>query len=91
MPPFIPPILDLPVFLYPIFIVAGFGIIVLIVILLKRKVKFFKDPEAPKSDKEIAAEELDRILEPVEELKPAEEEAEEPAEEEAKPEENKDE
>ena len=32
--------------------------------------KIFKKDEQPKSDKEIAAEELDRLLEPVEELEP---------------------
>ena len=60
----------MPEFLYPIILVAAFGIIVLIVILLKKHVKVFKKDEQPKSDKEIAAEELDRLLEPVEELEP---------------------
>ncbi len=59
-------------------IVAIFGAIVLGVILLKKHVKIFKNDEKPKSEKEIAAEELDRILQPVEEglveEKPEEEE-----------------
>ena len=67
----------MPPFLSPIIIVGVFGLIVLLVILLKKKVKFFKDPEVVKSDKEIAKEELDRILEPVDELTPVEEENEE--------------
>ena len=68
---------DLPAILIPIILVAVFGLIVLLVIMLKKHVKWFKSDEKPKSDKEIAQEELDRLLEPVEELKPAEEEAEE--------------
>ena len=66
----------MPDYLIPILIVAIFAVIVLIVILLKRHVKIFKSDEKPKSDKEIAAEELDRLLEPVEELKPIDEEGE---------------
>ncbi len=57
---------NFPTFLIPIILVAFFGIIVGIVILLKRKVKFFKSDEKPKSDKEIAKEELDRLLQPIE-------------------------
>lgn len=49
-----------------IVILALMGIIVLAVILLKRHVGVFKSDEKPKSDKEIAKEELDRILEPFE-------------------------
>ena len=79
---------DLPAILIPIILVAVFGLIVLLVIMLKKHVKWFKSDEKPKSDKEIAQEELDRILEPVEELKPADDEEEEaPAEEEPRPEE----
>ncbi len=63
--------------LTPIILVAVFGLIVLIVMLLKRKVKIFKSDEQPKSDKEIAAEELDRLLTPVEDLTPVSEEKEE--------------
>ena len=70
--------------LTPIILVAVFGLIVLIVMLLKRKVKIFKSDEQPKSDKEIAAEELDRLLTPVEDLTPvSEEEEEEPKEDDA--------
>ncbi len=72
---------DLPAILIPIILVAVFGLIVLLVIMLKKHVKWFKSDEKPKSDKEIAQEELDRILEPVEDLKPAEEEEELPVEE----------
>lgn len=60
----------MPAILIPIILVAVFGVIVVVVIMIKRHVKIFKDDEKPKSDKEIAAEELDRILEPVEDLKP---------------------
>ena len=47
-------------------LVAFFGLVVLLVILLKRHVPGLKNEEKPKSDKEIAKEELDRILEPIE-------------------------
>jgi len=67
---------DMPSILIPIVLVAVFGLIVLVVILIKRHVKIFKNDEKPKSDKEIAAEELDRLLQPVEELEPAKEEEE---------------
>ncbi len=40
--------------------------VVLLVILLKRHVPGLKNNEKPKSDKEIAKEELDRVLEKVE-------------------------
>ncbi len=73
-----------PTILIPIILVAVFGLIVFLVIMLKRHVKWFKSDEQPKSDKEIAQEELDRILEPVEELKPADaEEEEQPSDEKA--------
>ncbi|MBQ9458041.1 MAG: hypothetical protein IJU64_06065 [Bacilli bacterium] len=48
-------------------IVGIFIVIVGLVILLKRHLKAFKSDEKPKSEKEIAAEELSRILQPVEE------------------------
>ena len=67
----------MPSILIPIILVAVFGVIVVIVILLKKHVSIFKSDEKPKSDKEIAKEELDRLLEPVEELTPKEEEGEE--------------
>ena len=74
---------DIAPILVPIILVAVFGIIVLVVVLVKRKVKFFQNDEKPKSDREIAAEELDRILEPIEEEIPEEgkPEAEAPVEE----------
>ncbi|MGN1262199.1 MAG: hypothetical protein ACI4UT_03990 [Candidatus Enteromonas sp.] len=52
--------------LTPVIIVAVFGVIVLAVILVKKHVKPFQNEEKPKSDKEVAQEELDRILQPVE-------------------------
>lgn len=64
---------NLPSILIPVILVAVFGLIVLLVIMLKKHVKWFKSDEKPKSDKEIAQEELDRLLEPVENLTPVEE------------------
>lgn len=50
----------------PLFITLGlivlFGIIVIGVILLKKYVKVFQNDEGPKSDREIAAEEVNRVL-----------------------------
>ena len=68
--------------LIPLIIVAVFGVIVLAVILLKRHVKFFQSDEKPKNEKEIAEEELNRLLEPIEEMKEkgGEEETEAPEE-----------
>lgn len=61
--------------LTPVILVGVFGLIVLIVYLIRKKSKFFKDDEKPKTDKEIAKEELDRLLQPIEEeLQPLEEE-----------------
>ena len=54
-----------PGWLIPVIIVAVFGLIVLFVIILKKHVKIFQNKEEPKSDKEIAAEELDRVLQPI--------------------------
>ena len=48
-----------PAWAVPVLIVGIFGVIVLIVILLKKHVKLFQSHEQPKSDKEVAAEELD--------------------------------
>lgn len=66
----------------PIFIVlilvAFFGVIVLLIILLKRHVPGLKDDSKPKSEKEIAKEELDRVLVPIDE--PKQEEKKEEAE-----------
>lgn len=65
---------NLPAILIPVILVAVFGLIVLLVMMLKKHVKWFKSDEKPKSDKEIAQEELDRLLEPVETLTPVSEE-----------------
>lgn len=46
-------------------LVGFFALIVLLVIVLKRHLPGLKNQEKPKSDKEIAKEELDRILETV--------------------------
>ena len=48
-------------------LVAFFGLVILLVILLKKHVPGLKNEEKPKSDKEIAKEELDRLLETVDE------------------------
>lgn len=42
-----------------------FGAIVAAVILVRRKSKYFKNDEKPKSEKEIAQEEVNRVLESV--------------------------
>ncbi|MCF0112808.1 MAG: hypothetical protein HUJ60_02405 [Bacilli bacterium] len=60
-----PLILDSMAWLTPVIIVAVFGLIVLIVIIVKKKVKFFQSDEKPKSDKEVASEELNRLLQDV--------------------------
>ena len=65
----------LPGILTVVILVVVFGAIVLGVILAKKHIKFFQSDEQPKSDKEIAQEELDRLLEPVDTLTPASEEA----------------
>ena len=52
----------MPGWLIPIIIVGVFGVIVLVVILIKKNVKAFKTEEKPKSDKEIAQEEMNRLL-----------------------------
>ena len=54
-------------------IVGIFVVLVGIVIFLKRHLKAFKSDEKPKSEKEIAAEELSRILQDVEEEEPKQE------------------
>lgn len=46
-------------------LVGFFALVVLLVILLKRHVPGLTNNEKPKSDKEIAKEELDRVLEKV--------------------------
>lgn len=67
----------MPTIIIIIVLVAFFGLVVLLVILLKKHVPGLKNTEKPKSDKEIAREELDRILETVDE--PLEEKKEEDA------------
>ena len=52
--------------LTPVITAAVFAVIVLAVILEKKHVKPFQNQDKPKSDKEVAQEELDRILQPVE-------------------------
>ncbi len=89
---------DISPVLIPIILVAVFGVIVLIVILLKRHVSIFKSDEKPPSSREVAEEELNRILRPIEEDVPVKDEEEEskpeeesegkPEEPEAKPEED---
>ncbi len=66
-------------------LVAFFGLVILLVILLKKHVPGLKNEEKPKSDKEIAKEELDRLLESVDE--PLQEKMEEEKPSEDKPEE----
>lgn len=51
--------------LTPVILVAFFGIIVLIVILIKKKTNVFGGEEKPKSEAEVAEEELNRLLEDV--------------------------
>jgi flagellar biosynthesis/type III secretory pathway M-ring protein FliF/YscJ len=65
----------MPTIIIIVVLVAFFGLVVLLVILLKKHVPGLKNTEKPKSDKEIAREELDRILETVDE--PLEEKKEE--------------
>ena len=53
-----------------LFLILGiFIVIVVVVIIVKRHVKVFQSEEKPKTDKEIAQEELDRLLQPIEEEK----------------------
>ncbi len=55
-------ILDgMPGWLYPILIVVIFGVIALVVFLLRKYAKPFKSDEKPKTDKEIAQEEVARL------------------------------
>ncbi len=68
-------------------LVAFFGLVILLVILLKKHVPGLKNEEKPKSDKEIAKEELDRLLESVDE--PLQEKVEEEKQGEEKPSEDK--
>ena len=57
---------DNPIFLVLI-LVGGFGVIVLAIILVRKFVPAFKNTEQPKSEKEIAEEEVKRLVVDVEE------------------------
>lgn len=54
-------------------LLLGFGVIVFAVIMVRRYSKHFKSLEKPKSDKEIAEEEVNRLLVDVEDEKTKEE------------------
>lgn len=59
------------------FVILGiFVVIVVVIIIVKRKFKTFQSDEQPLSREQIAQEELDRILEPIEEQKPTDNEEE---------------
>ena len=76
-------ILDgMPGFVIALLIVGVFAVIVIAVILVKKYTKVFKSDEKPKSEKEVAREELDRVLEPIDDelVEKVEEEEEAPAE-----------
>ena len=60
-----------------VMLLAIFGIIVIAVILVKKYSKHFKSDEKPKSDREIAEEEVNRILVDIEEDDEAKKEMEE--------------
>jgi len=66
----------MPDWLIPVLLVGGFGVIVVIVILLRKYAPMFKNDEQPPSPKDVAKEELDRLLQPMEEDKPKEDEEE---------------
>jgi type IV secretory pathway VirB10-like protein len=53
--------------LFTLIILAIFGVIVLAVILAKKYIPAFKSKETPKSDQEIAEEEVKRLTEPMDE------------------------
>ena len=58
-----------------LFVILGiFAIVVIAVIIVKRKVSIFQNKDVVKSKEEIAQEELDRLLEPVETLEPKQDE-----------------
>mgnify|MGYP004551498663 FL=1 len=59
----------MPGWAIPLVIVGVFGLIVLAVILIKKHFHVFQSDEKVKSDKEIAQENLDKILEPIDDLK----------------------
>jgi len=58
---------NLPGWLFIIIILAVFGFIVVAVILLKKYSPLFKSDEKPKSDEEIAKEEVERLTVPMDE------------------------
>ncbi len=66
----------MPEWLIPVILLAVFGVIVVIVILLRKYAPAFKSDEKPPNPSEVAQEELDRILEPIEEEKKEEEDEE---------------
>ena len=77
------PIVDRPIIIIVIFI-AFFGLIVLGVILIKKFAPAFKNQDTLKSEKEIAQEEVDRlVVDIVEEEKKASKDEDAPSEEEA--------
>lgn len=61
-----------PIF-YILIIIAVLAVIIGLIILAKRHLKIFKSDEKPKSDKEIAEEEINRLLEDVDDEKIKEE------------------
>lgn len=67
--------------LFLLIILLAFGAIVLAVILLKKYSPHFKSQEKPKSEEEIAKEEVDRLIQPMEDEKPTNESAKEPTKE----------
>lgn len=66
---YLPLFAGMPDWLIPVILVAAFGVIVIIVILLRKYAPMFKSDEQPPSPKEVAEEELNRILQPIEEEK----------------------
>lgn len=78
--------------LIPLILVAFFGVIVLVVILIKKHSNVFKNPEdKPKSESEVAEEEVNRVLEEVDDEETAKQMEQFAKEQTKKPEENKDE
>lgn len=62
------PIFDaMPGWAILLIILAIFGAIIIGVMLLRRHTKLFRDDSKPKSEKEVAAEELERLLQPIDE------------------------
>lgn len=57
----------MPAWLFPILIVVIFGVIALGVFLLRKYAKPFKSDEKPKTDKEIAQEEVARLTQELDE------------------------